>query len=97
MKMLKPARLVFPVSRFTGFDIMNIPSDRAAIFLQHGQPNLTLPLPSRGEPVLFTIKPVTGSVGSLIKDIIKTDGGVHKAEILSKVYLFLKRYRKNLF
>jgi len=84
MRILKPVRLVKPVSRCAGFDIMNIPSDRAALFLQHGQPNLTLPLPSRGEPVLFTIKPVTGSVGSLINDIIKTDGGVHQAEILSK-------------
>ena len=93
MRILKPTRLVKPVSRYAGFDIMNIPSDRAALFLQHGQPNLTLPLPSRGEPVLFTIKPVTGSVGSLINDIIKTDGGVHKAEILSKVKIkdyFLK-------
>ena len=87
MRILKPVRLVKPVSRCAGFDIMNIPSDRAALFLQHGQPNLTLPLPSRGEPVLFTIKPVTGSVGSLINDIIKTDGGVHQAEILSKVKL----------
>ena len=52
---------------------------------EHGHPVLTVMLPSRREPVMFTIRPVTGTVGSLVKDIIDTDGGVYKAEILSEV------------
>ena len=52
---------------------------------KHGHPILTLTLPSRNQPVAFTCKPVTGTVGSLINDIIKEDGGVHAADIRTSV------------
>ena len=57
----------------------------ATLNYQHGHPILTLPLPSRGEPVMFSCKPVTGTVGSLIADIVQTDGGVFRAEICTAV------------
>jgi hypothetical protein len=53
----------------------------ANLTFQHGHPILTITLPSRNQPVAFTCKPVTGTVGSLINDIIKEDGGVHQADI----------------
>ena len=59
--------------------------NNAGLKFEHGHPVLTVMLPSRREPVMFTIRPVTGTVGSLVKDIIDTDGGVYKAEILSEV------------
>ena len=59
----------------------------ATLTFQHGHPILTLTLPSRNQPVAFTCKPVTGTVGSLINDIIKEDGGVHHADIKTEVRL----------
>lgn len=60
----------------------------AGLKFEHGHPVLTVTLPSRSEPVMFTIRPVTGTVGSLVKDIIETDGGVYQAAILSEVSKF---------
>ena len=57
----------------------------ANLTFQHGHPILTITLPSRNQPVAFTCKPVTGTVGSLINDIIKEDGGVHQADIRTEV------------
>ena len=57
----------------------------ATLTFQHGHPILTLNLPSRNQPVAFTCKPVTGTVGSLINDIIKEDGGVQHADIKTEV------------
>jgi len=51
---------------------------------QHGHPILTLTLPSRNQPVAFTCKPVTGTVGSLITDIVREDGGVTGCDILTE-------------
>ena len=59
----------------------------ANLTYQHGHPILTLTLPSRNQPVAFTCKPVTGTVGSLINDIIKEDGGVREADIRTEVSL----------
>ena len=61
----------------------------ANLTYQHGHPILTLTLPSRNQPVAFTCKPVTGTVGSLINDIIKEDGGVREADIRTEVRLTL--------
>jgi len=58
--------------------------ESATLSYQHGHPILTVPLPSRGDPVMFTCKPVTGTVGSLLRDIQKTDGGVHQADCFTK-------------
>ena len=52
---------------------------------QHGHPILTLTLPSRNQPVAFTCKPVTGTVGSLINDIVREDGGVTDCDFLTEV------------
>jgi hypothetical protein len=59
--------------------------ESATLTYQHGHPILTVPLPSRGDPVMFTCKPVTGTVGSLLRDIQQTDGGVHQADCFTKV------------
>jgi hypothetical protein len=57
----------------------------ATLAYQHGHPILTVELPSRKQPVMFTCKPVTGTVGSLLADIIKTDGGVYEAGVYTMV------------
>ena len=58
---------------------------------QHGHPILTLTLPSRNQPVAFTCKPVTGTVGSLITDIVREDGGVTGCDILTEVFFEIKK------
>lgn len=63
--------------------------ESATLTYQHGHPILTVPLPSRGDPVMFTCKPVTGTVGSLLRDIQKTDGGVYQADCFTTVTLNL--------
>ncbi len=39
------------------------------IALREGLPQLTVPLPSRNEPCVFTLKPVTHTVGDLLVSI----------------------------
>ena len=63
---------------------------------QHGHPILTLTLPSRNQPVAFTCKPVTGTVGSLINDIVREDGGVTDCDILTEVSLLVAYFFINL-
>jgi len=85
MRLLRRGDIIFKFSRCS-----------ASLNYQHGHPVLTIPLPSRMEPVMFTCKPVTGTVGSLIQDIVKTDGGVYNAEVFTIVsfILFLKNITK---
>lgn len=54
------------------------------LFLEHGLPQLTVPLPSRNEPCLFTLKPVTHSVGDLIDMLRSEDKGIDRAIVRSK-------------
>ncbi|KAG8454077.1 hypothetical protein GDO86_000641 [Hymenochirus boettgeri] len=52
------------------------PSSDVTVHYNHGLPVVTLPLPSRKERCQFTIKPLTTTVGTLLKDIKNEDRGI---------------------
>jgi len=47
----------------------------------HGLPRLTVPLPSRGEPCVFTLRPVLQNVGDLLEMLRVEDPGIDRAVI----------------
>lgn len=51
---------------------------------RHGLPVITVTLPSRNEPVSFTCRPVTGTIGDLLKEIKEEDKGVDHAAIFAQ-------------
>ena len=48
---------------------------------KNGLPHLTVPLPSRNEPCLFTLKPVTHTVGDFLSMLRTEDAGIDRAVI----------------
>ena len=46
-------------------------------------------LPSRNEPVSFTCRPVTGTIGDLLEQIKEEDRGVDHAAIYAQVNLVM--------
>ncbi|CAH2220191.1 calcium uniporter regulatory subunit MCUb, mitochondrial isoform X2 [Pelobates cultripes] len=53
------------------------------VHYSHGLPVITLPLPSRKERCQFTVKPMTTSVGTFLKDIQKEDRGINMVSVTS--------------
>ncbi|XP_075248092.1 calcium uniporter protein, mitochondrial-like [Convolutriloba macropyga] len=51
------------------------------ICVERGLPVLTIPLPSRREKCQFVLRPVGATVGDLLQDIQKEDGGIDRATI----------------
>ena len=43
-----------------------------------GLPHLTVPLPSRNEPCIFVLKPVTHTIGDLIMMLKTEDHGIDR-------------------
>lgn len=56
----------------------------AELNFRHGLPVITVSLPSRKEPVSFTCRPVTGTIGDLLKEIKEEDRGVDHAAIFAQ-------------
>ena len=61
----------------------------AELNFRHGLPVITVTLPSRKEPVSFTCRPVTGTIGDLLHEIKQEDKGVDHAAIFAQVFLIL--------
>ena len=57
----------------------------AELNFRHGLPVITVTLPSRKEPVSFTCRPVTGTIGDLLREIKDEDKGVDHAAIFAQV------------
>jgi hypothetical protein len=70
-------------SRFGSFQRAS--STDAQLNFRHGLPVITVTLPSRNEPVSFTCKPVTGTIGDLLVEIKGEDKGVDHAAIFAQV------------
>lgn len=49
------------------------------VTMRHGLPQLTVPLPSRNEPCVFTLKPVTCSLGDFLSMLRQEDAGIDRA------------------
>ncbi|CBY18930.1 unnamed protein product [Oikopleura dioica] len=56
----------------------------AELNFSHGLPVITVSLPSRNEPVSFTCRPVTGTIGDLLEQIKEEDRGVDHAAIYAQ-------------
>ncbi len=54
------------------------------IELYEGLPQLTIPLPSRNEPCVFTLKPVTHTVGDLVSMLRQEDAGIDRAVVRTR-------------
>ncbi|XP_063775049.1 calcium uniporter regulatory subunit MCUb, mitochondrial isoform X2 [Pseudophryne corroboree] len=59
------------------------PSSDVTVHYRHGLPVITLTLPSRNERCQFTIKPMTTTVGTFLKDIKKEDKGIDTIAAIS--------------
>ena len=55
----------------------------AEISVERGMPVLTIPLPSRREKCQFTLRPIGATVGDLLDDISKEDGGIDRAAVFT--------------
>ena len=55
-----------------------------------GLPQLRIPLPSRRERCLFTLRPVTNCVGDLIRQLCEEDHGIDRVVLktLGKLHVF---------
>ncbi|XP_063726597.1 calcium uniporter protein, mitochondrial-like [Symsagittifera roscoffensis] len=53
------------------------------ISVERGMPVLTIPLPSRREKCQFTLRPIGATVGDLLDDISKEDGGIDRAAVFT--------------
>ncbi|XP_033339320.2 mitochondrial calcium uniporter isoform X2 [Megalopta genalis] len=51
------------------------------VTFHRGLPKITVPLPSRREQCVFTLKPITHTVGDLIKMLKKEDRGIDRATV----------------
>ncbi len=51
--------------------------------MRHGLPQITVPLPSRDEPCMFTLKPVTHTIGDLLRMLKEEDAGIDRAVVRS--------------
>ena len=54
-----------------------------AIEINQGLPHLTVPLPSRNEPCIFVLKPVTHTIGDLLAMLKTEDPGIDRVVIRS--------------
>ena len=51
------------------------PASTVSVEVVQGLPHLTVPLPSRNEPCIFVLKPVTNTIGDLIMMLKTEDHG----------------------
>jgi hypothetical protein len=49
--------------------------------MEHGLPHITVPLPSRNEPCIFALRPVTHNVGDFLNMLRLEDPGIDRAVI----------------
>ena len=49
--------------------------------MDHGLPHITVPLPSRNEPCIFALRPVTHNVGDFLNMLRLEDPGIDRAVI----------------
>jgi hypothetical protein len=56
-------------------------SPRVSVAMLHGLPQVTVPLPSRSEPCVFTLKPVTHTVGDFLAMLRHEDAGIDRAVV----------------
>ena len=59
-----------------------------------GLPRITVPLPSRKEQCVFTLKPITHTVGDLIQMLKKEDRGIDRATVTTTGELLSRNLRK---
>ncbi|KAG7461770.1 hypothetical protein MATL_G00194570 [Megalops atlanticus] len=59
------------------------PSNDIAVQYKHGRPMLEVPLPSRGERCLFSLRPMLMNVGDFIQDVQREDAGVTSAAVFT--------------
>ncbi|TRY64014.1 hypothetical protein TCAL_05575 [Tigriopus californicus] len=52
-----------------------------SVEMKYGLPQITVPLPSRNEPCVFTLKPITHTVGDFLEMLQKEDAGIDRAVI----------------
>lgn len=62
--------------------------DTVTVSIEHGLPQLKVPLPSRDEPCLFTLKPVTHTIGDLL-DMLKTEASLRVVSTVQ--YMWVER------
>ena len=48
-----------------------------------GLPQVTVPLPSRRERCLFTLRPVTNNVGHFVEQLLREDHGIDRVVLKS--------------
>jgi len=59
------------------------PASTVSVEVVQGLPHLTVPLPSRNEPCIFVLKPVTNTIGDLIMMLKTEDHGIDRVIIRS--------------
>merc|ERR1711953_701398 len=79
MRRLLSGRIQRQILRSLKYD-----STKADLSFRHGLPVITVTLPSRKEPVSFTCRPVTGTIGDLLKEIKDEDKGVDHAAVFAQ-------------
>lgn len=57
--------------------------DEATVEMEQGLPHLTVPLPSRNEPCIFVLKPVTHTIGDLVAMLKLEDPGIDRVIVRS--------------
>ncbi|XP_031843792.2 mitochondrial calcium uniporter isoform X1 [Nomia melanderi] len=55
------------------------PVSEVTVTYRRGLPKITVPLPSRNEQCVFTLKPITHTVGDFVKMLRKEDRGIDRA------------------
>merc|ERR1739844_530617 len=59
------------------------PASTVSVETVQGLPHLTVPLPSRNEPCIFVLKPVTHTIGDLLAMLKTEDPGIDRVVIRS--------------
>ncbi|KAJ8269625.1 hypothetical protein COCON_G00122320 [Conger conger] len=77
------SRLQFQWRPLQAFCSTTAPSCDITVQYKHGRPVLAIPLPSRRECCLFSLRPMLMNVGDLIQDVQREDPGVTTTAVLS--------------
>ncbi|KAM9331220.1 calcium uniporter regulatory subunit MCUb, mitochondrial [Gastrophryne carolinensis] len=79
---VRPFRRTIELS-FASLYSTQAPSSDVTVHYNHGLPVITLPLPSRNERCQFTIKPLSTTLGTFLKDIQNEDRGIERVAAIS--------------
>jgi hypothetical protein len=60
---------------------VDVSSQKVVVEMEHGLPHVTVPLPSRNEPCIFALRPVTHNVGDFLNMLRLEDPGIDRAVI----------------